>query len=94
MGGKELCIINSEYGELLGISDFINTAFEKFDRRQRPTDQGIGSQRQDEQYYEPVEKVIREFQTRHDINIYKEFACPQVPSSIYRGFLKKTGVSI
>ncbi|MFC2146084.1 hypothetical protein ACFLRT_01845 [Acidobacteriota bacterium] len=53
------------------IDDFINNAFEKFDRRQRPTEQSIGSQRQDELYYEPVEKIIQEFQTRNDIDIHE-----------------------
>jgi hypothetical protein len=70
MGRKELCIIKSEYGEILGSSEFIDTAFDKFDRRQRPTEQSIGSQRQDELYYEPMEKVIQEFQIRNDIDIY------------------------
>ncbi|MFC2140911.1 hypothetical protein ACFLQP_01260 [Acidobacteriota bacterium] len=69
--GTRLCIIKSEYGEILGASDFINNAFEKFDRRQRPTEQSIGSQRQDELYYEPVEKIIQEFQTRNDIDIHE-----------------------
>lgn len=70
MGRKELCIIKSEYGEILGSSEFIDTAFDKFDRRQRPTEQSIGIQRRDELYYEAVEKVIQEFQTRNDIDIY------------------------
>ncbi len=71
MGREELCTIKSEYGEILGNSDFINTAFEKFDRRQRPTEQSSGSQRQDEQYYEPLEQVIHEFQKSYDIDIYE-----------------------
>jgi len=59
-----------EKGEILGSSEFIDTAFDKFDRRLRPTEQSIGIQRRDELYYQPVEKVIQEFQTRNDIDIY------------------------
>jgi hypothetical protein len=69
MGRKEINIIKSEYGEIFGSSEFIITAFEKFDRRQIPTEQSIGSQRWDELYYEPVEKVIQEFQTTKDIDV-------------------------
>ena len=70
-GKNELPICNSEYGEVLGSSDFINTAFKKFDRRQMPTEQSIGCQRQDERYYEPMEKIIQEFQIRHALDIYE-----------------------
>jgi REP element-mobilizing transposase RayT len=70
MGRKELCIIKSEYGEVLGSSDFINNALDKYDRRQRPTEQSIGSQRRDELYYAPVEQIIQEFQSRNGIDLY------------------------
>jgi hypothetical protein len=39
-----------------------------YNRRQKPTDQSIGVQRKNERYFEPVEKVFREFESMCGVN--------------------------
>jgi len=68
--GNPIFAGNVTKSHFLDYLDFIDSAFDKFDRLQRPTELSIGSKRQDELYYEPMEKVIQEFQTRNDIDIY------------------------
>jgi REP element-mobilizing transposase RayT len=58
----ELQVRITRYGEVLGSEDFFKSALKKFDRRTRPQDQSIGDQRRDDFYFEPVEKVIWEFE--------------------------------
>ena len=41
----------------------------KYDRRKRPTFQSKGTQRGDEQYFEPVEKILWEFERTKGTNI-------------------------
>ena len=60
----------TEYGEVFGSDKFLGHAFKRFDRRIIPTEQSPGYQRKDERYFEPVEKVIQEFQESHQIDIY------------------------
>jgi REP element-mobilizing transposase RayT len=52
----------TRFGEVLGSEDFLKSAIPKYNRRKRPTDQSTGRGRKDERYFEPVEKVIREFE--------------------------------
>jgi REP element-mobilizing transposase RayT len=61
-GARQLPVKITRYGEFLGSEDFFKSALKKFDRRTRPTDQSIGTQRKDDFYFDPVEKVIREFE--------------------------------
>ena len=59
----------TKYGEVLGSEDFFKSALKKYDRRTRPSTQSIGVQRQDERYFDPVEKVIWEFEKIKGIQI-------------------------
>jgi hypothetical protein len=61
-GARQLPVKITRYGEFLGSEDFFKSALKKFDRRTRPTDQSIGTQRKDDFYFDPVEKVIWEFE--------------------------------
>jgi len=69
MRGPLLEIQTSDYGEFLGSDNFMKTAFEKFDRREKPSQQSHGVQRLDERYFEPLEKVIWEFEQMKNIKI-------------------------
>ena len=59
----------TKYGELMGGDGFLESALKKFERRKRPTSQSRGVRRKDEQYFEPVEKVIWEFERGKRLNI-------------------------
>jgi putative transposase len=63
----ELPILQTRYGELLGRSDFLETAVSRFDRRERCF--GDGMKRIDDRYFEPVDKVIWEFERAHGVKI-------------------------
>jgi len=49
-------------GEVLGSEDFFQSVLKKFERRTKPSDQSKGTQRLDDYYFDPVEKVIWEFE--------------------------------
>jgi REP element-mobilizing transposase RayT len=59
---SKLPVRATRYGDVLGNEDFFKSAISKYDRRKRPGDQSPGSQRVDDKYFEPVEKVIWEFE--------------------------------
>jgi putative transposase len=61
-GARELPVKITRYGEFLGSEDFFKSALKKFDRRTRPSAQSIGALRKDDFYFDPVEKVIWEFE--------------------------------
>ena len=61
-GARELPVKITRFGEVLGSENFIKSALKKFDRRTKPSDQSIGTQRTDDRYFDPVEKVIWEFE--------------------------------
>ncbi len=61
-GVRELPIIETEYGEVLGNEDFMESALKKYDRRTKPSDQGKGNRRKKDRYFDPVGKVIWEFE--------------------------------
>ena len=52
----------NKFGEFWGSDIFIKEALDKFDRRLRPTEQSTGVQRIDEGYFEPIKKIIKEFE--------------------------------
>ena len=68
---KNLPVVITKYGELMGGDGFLESALKKFERRKRPTSQSRGVRRKDEQYFEPVEKVIWEFERGKRLNIDK-----------------------
>ena len=59
---KELEIITTKHGEILGNREHMETALEKHNRRKRPTEQSDGVKREDERCFEPSQKVIQEFE--------------------------------
>ncbi len=61
-GIKELPVIIEKYGEVLGSSDFRKMALEKYNRRTRPSSQSKGNQRKNELNFDPVKKIIWEFE--------------------------------
>lgn len=67
----EFPVMATRYGEVLGSSDFLDEAVTKFDRRKKPTGQSTGSQRKDERYFEPINKVFSEFEKFKGIKIEK-----------------------
>jgi hypothetical protein len=62
MEGKELPIIETRFGEILGKAEFLAEAVEKFDRRINPWREEMG--RIDDRFFEPVEKIIQEFERK------------------------------
>jgi len=66
---KELPVVITKYGEMMCEDGFLERALKKFDRRKKPTSQSKGTQRKDEQYFEPVEKILNEFERKNHINI-------------------------
>jgi REP element-mobilizing transposase RayT len=69
MVNKELEIITTVHGEILGNRNYMEIAREKHNRRERPTEQSDGVNRQDERYFEPVQKVIQEFEKMEAVPI-------------------------
>lgn len=67
----ELPITTTRFGDVLGNSDFLNRSIDKFDRRKKPTNQSPGSQRKDERFFDPIEKVFYEFEKLKGIKIEK-----------------------
>jgi hypothetical protein len=55
-------IITTKHGEILGNREYIEIAREKHNRRKRPTEQSDGVNRQDERFFEPVQKVLQGFE--------------------------------
>ncbi|MCP4221612.1 MAG: hypothetical protein GY765_43710 [bacterium] len=67
MGKKELYVNVTKHGEVLGSEDYFKQAREKHNRRQGPSIQDIGVKRNDEGFFEPVEKVFWEFKEIHGV---------------------------
>jgi REP element-mobilizing transposase RayT len=66
---NKLPVRTTRYGDVLGSEDFLKSAISKYDRRKRPSAQSPGSQRKDDKNFEPVEKVIWEFENLKKIII-------------------------
>lgn len=66
---KEIPVVITAYGEVMGGDGFLESALKKFNRRKRPTSQSRGVCRKDEPYFDPVEKVVWEFETGKSLNI-------------------------
>jgi len=65
-------LVQTKYGMLLGKPEFMETAMSKFNRRQEGD--SLGVKRVEDLFYEPVEKVIWEFESKigmriEDINV-------------------------
>ncbi len=64
---KELPEFDSKFGMILGSRNFLAEAEKKFDRRKKPD--AVKRKRVDDRYFEPVEKVIYEFEKKNGVEI-------------------------
>ncbi len=64
---EELPLLSTPLGPVLGDEGFLQKALEKFDRRQKPD--GVKKRRRDDYDFDPVEKVIWEFEREHLVKI-------------------------
>ena len=53
----------------MGSDGFLKLALKKFDRRKRPTLQSKGTERENEQYFDPVDMILCEFERTKRISI-------------------------
>ncbi|MCK5057879.1 MAG: transposase [Candidatus Aminicenantes bacterium] len=67
MDSTELPVRQSRYGGLLGGKNFLETAISRFDRRERNF--GDGMKRIDDNRFEPIEKIIMEFEKKIGVTI-------------------------
>lgn len=65
----ELPVVITKYGAVMGSDSFLESALKKHDRRKRPTSQSKGVHRRYEGYFDPIEKVIFEFERMNEIDI-------------------------
>lgn len=64
---KKLPIVKSRMGEIIGDEEFIPQALELADRRSGR--ESLKARRKEDRYFEPVQKVIQEFEEKHGIKI-------------------------
>jgi len=69
MVNKELEIITTKHGEILGSREYMEIARERHNRRKRPTEQSDGVKRLDERCFDPVQKVLQEFEEMNAVRI-------------------------
>jgi len=62
LAGKNLQLIQTKYGKILGERKFVDTALSRFDRRKR--DYGDGKRRTTERFFAPVERIFMEFEEK------------------------------
>lgn len=62
-----LPVVRTRFGPVIGSDDFQEKAAERFDRRKTPAD--AKRRRADDRFFEPAEKVIREFEAKHKITL-------------------------
>jgi REP element-mobilizing transposase RayT len=67
-GKKELSVRKTKHGEVMGSENFLKLALKKHNRRQRPSAQSKGVHRKDDYFFEPVEKVLWEFNNIHGVD--------------------------
>lgn len=65
----QLVITTNKYGEFWGSDNFIKKALKQFNRRLAPTEQSISINRIDDGYFEPVEKIIMEFEIEMGLKV-------------------------
>jgi REP element-mobilizing transposase RayT len=63
----ELPLLRTPLGPVLGEEDFLKRALEKFERRHEPD--AVKKRRRDDYDFDPVEKVIREFEGEYKVKI-------------------------
>ena len=62
MTGKDLPIIETRFGEVLGKEEFLEEAVKRFNRRQ--DGYGLERQRIDDRFFEPLARIIQEFERK------------------------------
>jgi hypothetical protein len=65
----EKVVLKTKFGDVLGSVGFYKRAVNRFDRRNE--DFSPKRKRKDDRYFEPVEKVIQEFERKYEVNIDK-----------------------
>ncbi len=66
-------VLRTKFGQLSGDKNFINKAEKKYDRRK--SESVKNNKRSDDQFFEPVEKIIYEFEHKHEIKLDKIDTC-------------------
>lgn len=66
-GSKKLPILKTKLGPVLGDESFVEKALDLYERRQRPN--AVKRKRRDDFGFEPVAKVIQEFERRRGLKI-------------------------
>lgn len=66
-------ILQTKFGQLFGDDSFIKEAEKKYDRRK--SESVRNKKRSDDQYFEPIEKIIYEFEKKHEIKLDKIDTC-------------------
>jgi hypothetical protein len=64
---EKLPVLATTFGPVLGEENFFKRALEKFDRRKEPD--AVKKRRHDDYDFDPIEKVIREFEGKHGIKV-------------------------
>jgi len=64
---KTLPLLRTPLGPVLGEEDFLKRALEKFERRHEPD--AVKKRRRDDYDFDPVQKVIQEFEGEHKLKI-------------------------
>ena len=65
--GKELPATKTVFGPVLGDENFLTKALERYERRQE--ENPVKKRRRDDFGFEPVEKIIQEFEISHGVKI-------------------------
>jgi putative transposase len=66
-GAKELPVLRTDIGDVIGGESFAEKALQRFERRMEKD--SLQRKRQDDHYFEPLAKVIREFEQMKKVNI-------------------------
>jgi REP element-mobilizing transposase RayT len=66
---EKLPVVITKHGGVMGSNSFLKSALKKHDRRKSPTLQSKGVHRTDEKYFDPIEKVLSEFERMKEIDI-------------------------
>jgi hypothetical protein len=64
---NKLPLLRTAFGPVLGEKDFLKWALEKFERRHKPD--VVKKRRRDDYDFDPVEKVIWEFEREHGVKV-------------------------
>jgi len=63
----ELSVIKTKYGHILGKKNFLEIALKKFNRRKEKD--SMKRHRINDRHFEPLEKIIQEFEKKHKVSI-------------------------